>query len=182
MASVRVKFRASTVVGKEGVIYYQVIRNRVIRQITTEYRILSSEWDEKSGQITSSHSKVERCRVLTNIKERINLDVGRLNHIIMDLSLHEANFSAVDVVCSFERELNGETLGGFTLSVINRLRELRRDRGVETYTTTLKSFMRFRSGEDLLLTDITSDLIMSYDAYLKSEGLSMNTISFYIGL
>lgn len=39
MASVKVKFRPSSVNGKEGSIYYQVIHNRVVRQIGTDYRI-----------------------------------------------------------------------------------------------------------------------------------------------
>lgn len=39
MASVKVKFRPSTVNGKEGTLYYQVIHNRVVRQINTEYKL-----------------------------------------------------------------------------------------------------------------------------------------------
>ena len=45
MASVKVMFRASTVSAKQGVIYYQVIHNRVVRQLTTDYHIFSNEWD-----------------------------------------------------------------------------------------------------------------------------------------
>ena len=41
MASVRVKFKPSAVEGKEGVIYYQIIQNRVSRQLKTDYRIYS---------------------------------------------------------------------------------------------------------------------------------------------
>lgn len=37
MASVKVKFRPSTIEGKEGTIYYQIIQNRVIRQLKTDY-------------------------------------------------------------------------------------------------------------------------------------------------
>ncbi len=51
MASVKVKLRPSTVNGKEGTIYYQVIHKRVIRQIKTDYRILADEWDEKNGAV-----------------------------------------------------------------------------------------------------------------------------------
>ena len=43
MASVKVKFRPSTVDGKEGRIYYQVIQNRVARQLRTDYRIFKDE-------------------------------------------------------------------------------------------------------------------------------------------
>lgn len=39
MASVKTKFRPSTATGKEGTIYYQIIQNRVIRQLKTDYRI-----------------------------------------------------------------------------------------------------------------------------------------------
>ena len=39
MASVKVKFRPSTIEGKEGTVYYQIIQNRVIRQLKTDYRI-----------------------------------------------------------------------------------------------------------------------------------------------
>ncbi len=179
MTSIKVKFRASKIDGKEGVIYYQIIRNRVIRQIATEYRVYSSEWSEKQGQITTLQSDVDRRRVLVIIKERVKIDVSRLNQIVALLKKKGENFSADDVVRSFERKLNGETFFTFTLSVINRLRELHKDRCVETYTTTLRSFMRFRDGVDLLLSDITSDLMLSYEAYLKYEGVAMNTISFY---
>ncbi|MFR9577184.1 MAG: site-specific integrase, partial [Rikenellaceae bacterium] len=108
MASIKVKFRPSKVAGKEGVIYYQIIRNRVIRQIATEYRIYSSEWDEESERVSATESETERVKLLTNIKERIKLDVNRLNHIVAALNKQGANLSADDVVKSFEQELNGQ--------------------------------------------------------------------------
>ncbi len=39
MASIKVRFKPSTTAGKEGVIYYQIIQNRVIRQLKTDYRL-----------------------------------------------------------------------------------------------------------------------------------------------
>ena len=179
MASIKIKFRASKIDGKEGIIYYQIIRNRVIRQIATEYRIYTSEWDERLGRIITSQSETDRRKLLIITKERIKADIDRLNQIVALLKKQSENFSADDVVQSFERKLDGETFFAFTLSVINRLRELRKDRYVETYTTTLKSFMRFRNGVDILLVELTSDLMLSYEAYLKFEGITMNTISFY---
>lgn len=76
MASVKVKFRPSTVNGKEGTIYYQVIHKRVIRQIKTDYRILADEWDEKNGTVIIATDG--RSSILHSIKERINRDVKRL--------------------------------------------------------------------------------------------------------
>lgn len=51
MTSVKVKFRPSTVTGKMGSIYYQVIHGRMVRQISTNYKILSSEWNQQMGHI-----------------------------------------------------------------------------------------------------------------------------------
>ncbi|MFR9591413.1 MAG: site-specific integrase [Rikenellaceae bacterium] len=180
MASIKVKFRSSKVARKEGIIFYQIIHNRVIRQISTEYKIYSHEWDEECGVIATPPTQQERHELLTNIKERIKLDLSRLNHIIVKLNRYEADFSSDKIVRLFEIELQGQTLSKFTLEIITRLRDLRRERCVETYTTTLNSFMRFRKEIDVLLTDINSDLMMSYEAYLKYNGVSINTISFYM--
>ncbi|MFI3285438.1 MAG: site-specific integrase [Rikenellaceae bacterium] len=180
MASVKVKFRPSKIAGKEGVIYYQIIRNRVVRQIATGYRIFSSEWDEDLDMVTISQLDIHRSKYLSNVKEQIKLDINRLTYIIAALKRDETPFLADDVVKIFEKTLHGNTLFRFALRVISRLKELRKERCVETYTTTLNSFMRFRDGEDLLLTDINSELIISYEAYLKYREVSMNTISFYM--
>ena len=51
MTSVKIKFRESTVDGKEGTLYYQVIHNRMVRQIATDYQLRSGEWQEDEGNI-----------------------------------------------------------------------------------------------------------------------------------
>lgn len=42
------------------------------------------------------------------------------------------------------------------------------------------SFMQFRNGVDLKLSEITSDLLEQYEAHLKSRGIIRNTSSFYM--
>ena len=46
MASIKVKFRPSSVSGKEGCIYYQIIQSRTVRQLGTNYRIYAEEWNK----------------------------------------------------------------------------------------------------------------------------------------
>jgi len=64
--------------------------------------------------------------------------------------------------------------------VIAQLKRLNRERTAETYTATLNSFMRFRKDNDVLLDEFNSDLMMEYEAYLKTQGITMNTVSFYM--
>lgn len=71
------------------------------------------------------------------------------------------------------------TLQPFMQENIDRMHRLGKVRTGETYTCTLNSFMRFRQGKDVFWEDFDADLMASYEAYLKSTGVGMNTISFY---
>lgn len=64
--------------------------------------------------------------------------------------------------------------------VIVQLKRLSKKRTAENYTATLNSFLRFREYKDILMDEISSDLIMEYEAYLKAKGIAMNTVSFYM--
>lgn len=68
----------------------------------------------------------------------------------------------------------------FVESVLLRLREHKKHRLVETYSCAKRSFMRFMGHQDVLLADINPKLIEDYECYLKQEGLTLNSISFYM--
>ena len=54
MTTVKVKFRPSTVEGRPGTIVYFVTHRRVVRQITTGYKVFSHEWDDKQSRPVSA--------------------------------------------------------------------------------------------------------------------------------
>ena len=51
MASLKIKYRHSSIEGKAGTLFYQVIHNRVARQINSGYKIYPDEWDIFNSQI-----------------------------------------------------------------------------------------------------------------------------------
>lgn len=63
---------------------------------------------------------------------------------------------------------------------VEQLKSGGRLRTSETYATTVNSFMKFRNGEDLFFKDINQELIAFYERWLKDNGVSLNTISFYM--
>ena len=178
MASVKVKFRPSTQEGKEGTIYYQIIYKRVIRQIKTDDRILAEEWDEKSGAVIIATDS--RSPILHSVRERIKRDIKRLNTVIGRLQGCGKEFTANDIVEGFHESVNEQSFSQFMENIIAQLKRLNRERTAETYTATLNSFMRFRKDNDVLFDEINSDLMMEYEAYLKAQGVTMNTVSFYM--
>lgn len=178
MASVKVKFRPSVVADKEGTIYYQVIHNRVIRQIKTDYRVFGEEWNEKNCIVNFIANG--RTDILRSIKERIGWDVKRLKTIIGRMESSGNDFSADDIVEEYQDATREQSFFQFMEGVIARLKQLNRERTAENYAATLNSFMRFRECNDVLLDEIDSDLMMEYEVYMKAQGIAMNTVSFYM--
>ena len=178
MPSVKVKFRPSTIEGKEGTIYYQIIQNRVIRQLKTDYRIFTDEWNEARSCIIVGSS--ERSNLLLSLQERMEWDLKRLDMIIHQLDNRKATYTADDIVASFQSNTEGQSLFNFMQGVIARLKQMGKIRTAENYSCTLKSFMQFRGDRDVLLSEIDSDLMQLYEAYLHGKGAVRNTSSFYM--
>lgn len=181
MASVRVKFRPSSVSGKEGNIYYQVIHNRVVCPIRTDYRIFESEWDDGASTLsypTPVHA--ERRNYLQSVENHIEWDIKRLKIIIALFDRRHECYTTDDIVTKFSRQANEQSLFTFMQEAIGQLKRLNRIRTSETYAATLSSFMKFREGQDILLCEIDSDTMMLYEAWLKGKGICPNTISFYM--
>lgn len=181
MATIKVKFRPSTVAGKEGTIYYQVIHRRVIRQIKTDYHIQPDEWDEKaSGIRTGYRSHTERRIRLTALQERIDRDMRRIVEIVENLEKKPDGYSADDIVSAFSLPEKRQSLFGFIREVIARLIQMGKYRTAEIYDTVFRSFSAFRSGEDIPPDEVDADVIQLYEAYLLGSGLVRNTTSFYM--
>ena len=181
MASVKVKFRPSSVNGKEGSIYYQVIHNRAVRQIKTDCRIFESEWDGKASAVAvPALASNERKNYLQSVASRIEWDTKRLTAIIALIEKGNKGYTVDDIFMKFNRQVDGQSLFPFMQSVINQLKRLNRIRTSETYVATLASFMKFRNGQDILLCEMDSDTMMLYEAWLKANGNCPNTTSFYM--
>lgn len=60
------------------------------------------------------------------------------------------------------------------------LKEAGKIRTSESYIATLNSFRRFRENKDLTLSAIDSSIIIAYEEYLKKNGVTPNSSSFYM--
>lgn len=178
MASIKVKFRPSTVADHEGAIYYQIIHERKVRQLLTDYKVFSSEWDESRSMVTTTQ-KSERKSFILSIRERIRWDIERLTKIDRKLDSNGLTYTADDVIDEFNRYAHEYSLFNFMESLIARLKQNGKLRTSETYRSTLNSFKNFRQDEDIMLDCITSEIMEAYEAWHKKRGVAPNTISFY---
>lgn len=188
MASIKVKFRPSTVADYEGTIYYQIIHERKVRQLLTEYKVFPAEWDESRSMVTTTQ-KSERKTFILSIRERIRWDIERLTKIDRKLDANGLIYTADDVIDEFNRYAHEYSMFNFMESIIAKLKHNGKIRTSETYKSTLNSFKKFlasqaskddnKQDEDIMLDCITSETMEANEAWHKNRGVAPNTISFY---
>lgn len=178
MASIKVKFRPSTVADHEGTIYYQIIHERKVRQLLTDYKVFPTEWDDNRSMVTTTQ-KSERKSFILSIRERIRWDIERLTKIDRKLDADGISYTADDVIEEFHRYAHEYSLFNFMENIIAKLKQNGKVRTSETYKSTLNSFKKFRNDEDIMLDCITSGIMEDYEAWHKNRGVAPNTISFY---
>lgn len=178
MASIKVKFRPSTIADHEGTIYYQIIHERKVRQLLTDYHVSAHEWNEKRSMVTTSH-KNERNAFILSLRERIRWDFERLTNIDRKLNAKGLSYTADDVIDEFNRYTHEYSLFNFMECIIVKLKQNGKIRTSETYKSALNSFKKFRHNEDLMLDGLTSEIMETYEAWQHTRGIVPNTISFY---
>jgi site-specific recombinase XerD len=169
MATIKLKFRASTVAGKDGVLYYQLIHHRIARQIATEYRIPQCMWNDEKQIVLD-----------TTIRHRTQYDIERINRMIERLMDLNPNCTADDIVREYCDEKQEYSLFNYMPKMVARRRQLGKTKTADGYQCALNSFMRFRENKDVMLHEITPTLMEDYQEWLKNNGIQPNTISFYM--
>lgn len=180
MTSFKIKFRPSSIKGKEGILYYQIIHKRVIRQVTTNFKLYSNEWNEKSESIQTDYLNINRRDYLDSIQYKIINDKRRFETIVQKMAIQSGIYSVDDITERFRCQSVNSSLFTFMENIIASYKRHGQYRTSETYLSTLNSIKRFRNNKDIELIDINNELIVSYWHYLKTEGVQHNTISFYM--
>ena len=179
--SIKLKFRASVKPQKEGTLIFQVIHDRKVRRIRSQFKIFKEEWDEAAGRILLAASAPSRCSQLQIIRFNVEWEFRRLRKIIDTLERSGKEWSLDEVIQKFNPDINKEySVFHFIQGQILRKKQLGKIRSSETYQATLNSFMNFRQGIDLTFDMFDSELMELYEAELQRRGVVRNTSSFYL--
>lgn len=161
--------------------FYQVIHNRVVRQIRTDYKLHPQEWNAESKEIVfpPNIGKARR-NYLASLQKIVQEDAKRLKSVISRLKREGNSYTAEDVVSEYLSPTDDLCFIAFARHLVEQLKLIGKQCTAETYTTVINSFVRFRKERDILLDDVDSDLMAAYEAYLQSIGICPNSISFYM--
>ena len=174
MATVKVKLRPSSVEGKAGVIYYQIIHNRQTQQITTRLRVHPMDWDADEGALAISSPN------RSMIQNRINSDVALLKRVISDLDNSGGDYTVGDVISHYKSPQSHILALDYMRSLIEQLRATNRLGTAKNYEKTMCSFGEFLGDINLPLSALTEQVITDYNAFLIQKGLVRNSVSFYM--
>mgnify|MGYP002535945972 CR=1 FL=1 len=181
MATVKLKFRPSTIANKEGTLFFQVIHKRVVRQYSTEYKLFSDEWDESTSYITIPSSISEQRRqYLISLIPAISNDKKRINNIIRQFEISGIEYTSNMIVEKMSLINENGTFIAFGRVVSSRLKQLGKTRCSETYQSSLNSFERFIGKNDIPFEAIDSTLMQEFETYLRQSGICNNTSSYYM--
>ncbi len=181
MATVKVKVRASTIPTKEGTVFYQVIHNRMARQINPGYKLYPHEWDTANAKIVFPPGTGNgRRNYLVSLKSALAEDVRRFKGIISRFEQAARNYTAEEVAECFLASADTGGFMSFGRELVGQLKQIGRTRTAERYTTVLNSFGRFRGEKDVPLDEVESNLMVEYEIFLHANDACPNTSSYYM--
>lgn len=180
MTSVTIKLKLTPDITKKGRIIYRITHGGFTRTIVSSVAIYSWEWNVNTNSIILNNCGIERRSELELATKQIQWDIKSIYQIISNLMIESPAFTVEDIVQHYEKLSQGHSLSAFMHEQISLLKTHRKYGTATTYSSTLKSFMRFLNFQDISLNRIDPDLIKSYEDYLSEIGLTKNTISFYM--
>lgn len=181
MATIKIKFRASSSEEKEGTLFYRVIHRRVTRQVHTGYKLRREEWDDTAQTVViPSGSTDNRRSYLATLRESVRGDRSHLEGIVRRLERAGNPYTADDVVKAYLSPGDDNCLVSFGRNLVGQLKKIGKGRVAEHYSSALNSFRRFIGEKDIPLDNVDSDLMVAYESHLKGTGICLNTVSYYL--
>ena len=179
MATIKLKFRPSSVPEAEGTLYYQVIHKRKVKWISTEHHIYADEWDEKTETIVVAAGS-ERKAVLALMQCKIDWALKRWQTILDRMERSHKDYTAEELCDAFSKEQTYKTVFVFLQEQVFKKEQMKRQGTARTYGNAYRRFKAFREDMDLTFDELTPDMIECYEAWLIDKRLKQNSIRCYL--
>ena len=177
MATIKLKFRPSTVQGKAGTLCYQLCHRQENRQITTDMRIFPEWWNETKRELVAVPGNE---RILTAYRKRAEKEMRDIREIIRELDCSGETYTLSEILNRY-RSLPSEP--GFLYYMKKEMEALWENGQYGTsrnYQRALNSFFAFLDGDDIPFSSLDSALACRYEVWLWQQKVARNSSSFYM--
>ena len=179
MATVKVKFRVSSVPGKEGTLYYHLIHQRRQRRISTAYHVFPGEWNDKKSAIIVSNRN-NRQTHLQLIQSQIDWEMKQMQRVIRDKDAEGIPYTIDDIAREIQQLPQSQSVFAFFRLQIDKKEQMQCIGTKSNYISAANRFMEFRGNKDLAFSQMTSEMMEKYQAWLWNRGVGQNTVAFYL--
>lgn len=181
MATIKLKFRPSSVKGKDGTLLFQIIHKRQVKQIYTGLHINDAEWNAgESDIIITPEASPGKRMALSAIKDAVQKCRQKLLAIISEFEHKGGAYTVQDVVMAYNAPITIEGLVSFARRLIEDMKKIGKKSSVKRLSTTINSLLRYTGGMDVAWTEISSTFIIGFEEFLMRRGLCRNSTSFYM--
>ena len=163
MATIKLKFRPSSVKGAEGTLYYQVIHKRNVMWASTGYHVYPEEWDDKNGALLLNPDGERRAN-LRLMQSEIEWELRLRRQVIYRFETADRDFSFDELRDAISRLPRCRTVFCFLQEQVARQERMMRQGTARTYSNAYRRFRDFRGGIDLAFDELTPGMIEEYEA------------------
>lgn len=175
MATIRVKFRPSSVSGKPGTIYYQICHGGRHRLIATKIHIMPEQWDDRLGRGSCDDSP--SCQMF---RLKIRSDLGILYRVVRELEAQGRAYTLEEVVRRFTTSSSRVLVLDYMQQQILHLLRRKKFGTAANYTCAMRSLSSFLEGRDIPFAMFDEMLVVRYCEWLADREIVKNSISFYM--
>lgn len=178
MATIRLKFRPSSVPEAKGTLYYQVIHKRKVKWISTKHHIYADEWNEKTKTIAVANG--ERKAALALMQCKIDWAFRRWQTILARIERSQKDYTVEELCETFSKEQTYKTVFVFMQEQVTKKEQMKRLGTAHTYGNAYRRFKAFREDIDLTFDELSPNMIECYEAWLIDRRLKQNSIRCYL--
>lgn len=179
MATIKLKFRPSSVLGAMGTLYYQVIHKRSVKWISTGLHVYADEWDEKKARIVISGDGRRKAELL-QVQATVKREFEQREKVLRRMAAGNSDFCLDELCRGFGNIQAQKTVFIFMQEQVLKKEDMKRQGTAMTYDNAYRRFKEFREDVDLTFDELTADMMERYEAWLVSRRLKQNSIRFYL--
>ncbi len=183
MATVKLRFRPSSVPDRSGTLYYQVIHRRKTATLCTGCHVYPHEWDRHKGVITECTEANDRNR-RRDILEQYRLETEQgltlMANIAAAKDAASHTYTASDIIDEYRKRSGGVSVFTYISSMVAHKKEMKCYGTAKTYANALTCFMKFRGGRDIGFEEMSDRMMEEYEVWMLHAGLKRSSAACYI--
>ena len=180
MASVKIRLNKNRLL-RDGTypLVMQVICNRRKKQIATDYHLRAMEFETKKEEMIYV-SGINTRSTVKEVNKKLQKTKMGIIQLLNKLKMYNSNYTIEDFIAVYKKSAMKDDFSSYMQEQVEIKKSMKKDGTARAYQSTLNSLERFFAGKSFKIAEINSLLVGKYECYLITNGITPNSISFYM--